>query len=217
MRWIGDLGKGFEFLFLEQIDGSLLRGPMNPLVSLLPPEGDLAVYFLKILTGGHPEKVLDVSDHPLHSPLLIGSSRGAGINREPMVAHKVQELGIEGQLRGPAQNDAFQIIIAVPMSHPSHLPEGSKVTVHEELHAVTGIEVDIEVSGVGQDQDKPIEDSKGKSPFHPVHLGLFPRQKLQLMKPSGLLFTKRPGIDLHGVVASRIPIPPQTLMNLGDP
>jgi predicted thioesterase len=82
------------------------------------------------------------------------------MNREPMVAHKVQELGIEGQLRGPAQNDAFQIIIAVPVSHPSHLSKGSKVTVHEELHAVTGIEVDIEVSRVGQDQDKPIEGSK---------------------------------------------------------
>ena len=30
-----DLRKGFEFLFLEQIDGPFLRGPMNPLVFLL--------------------------------------------------------------------------------------------------------------------------------------------------------------------------------------
>jgi len=148
VRGIRDLGKGFEFLFLEQIDGSFLRGPMDPLVSLLPPEGDLAVHLLKILTGGHPEKVLDVSDDSLHSALLIGSSRGAGMNGEPMVAHKVQELGIEGQFRAPAQNDAFEVIIAVPMSHSSHLLEGSKVTLHEELQAVTGIEVDIEVSGV---------------------------------------------------------------------
>jgi hypothetical protein len=216
VRGIRDLGKGFEFLLLEQIDGSLLRGPMDPLVSLLPPEGDLAVYFLKILAGGYPEQVLDVSDYSLHSALLVGPSRGAGMNREPMVAHKVQELGIEGQLRGPAQNDAFEIIIAVPVSHASHLPKGSKVTVHEELQAVTRIEVDIEVSRVGQDQDKPIEGSKGKPPFHPVHLGLFSRQKLQLMKPSGLLFTKRPGRDLHGVVTSRIPVPFQPLMDLGD-
>jgi hypothetical protein len=210
------LGQRYEFLFLEQIDWSLLRGSMNPLVSLLPPEGDFAVDLLKILTRSDPEEVLDVSDHPLHSSLLIGSSRRAGMNREAMVTHEVQELRVEGQLRGPAQNDTFEIIVAVPVSHPSHLPKGSKMTVHEELQAVTGIEVDIEVSGVGQNQDKPIEDSKRKSPFHPVHLSLLPRQKLQLMKPSRFLLPERLGMEFHGVVASRVPIPLQALVDLDD-
>jgi hypothetical protein len=175
---------------------------MNPLVSLQTPRRDLEVDLCAILTGGDSEEILDVSDHPLHTSLLIGSSRGTGMNREPVVAHKVKELGIEGQLRSPAQNDTFEIIIAVPVSHSSHLPKGSKVTVEEKLQAVTGIEVDIEVSGIGQNQDKPIEDSKRKSPFHPVHLSLLPGQKLQLMKPSCLLFTKGLGIDFYGVVAS---------------
>jgi hypothetical protein len=210
------LGQRYEFLFLEQIDWSPLRGSMNPLVSLLPPEGDFAVDLLKILTRSDPEEVLDVSNHPLHSSLLIGSSRRAGMNREAMVAHEVQELRVEGQLRGPAQNDTFEIIVAVSVSHPSHLPKGSKVTVEEKLHAVTGIEVDVEVSRVGQNQNKPVEGCKRKAPFHPVHLGFLPRQKLQLMKPSRFLLSKGLGMDLHCVVASRVPIPLQTLVDLGD-
>jgi hypothetical protein len=104
----------------------------------------------------------------------------------------------------------------VSVSHPSHLPKGSKVTIQEKLQAVTGIEVDIEVSRVGQNQDKPIEDSKGESPFHPVHLCLLPRQKLQLMKPSFFLPPKRLGMDFDRVVASRVSIPLQTLVDLSD-
>jgi hypothetical protein len=86
------------------------------------------------------------------------------------------------------------------MSHPFDLPKGSKVAIEEKLQAVTGIEVDIEVSRVGQNQDKPIEDSKRKSPLHPVHLGLLPRQKLQFMKPSFFLPPKRLGMNFHGIV-----------------
>jgi hypothetical protein len=174
---------------------------MNSLVSLQTPRRDLEVDLCPILTGSDSEKVLDVSDHPLHTSLLIGSSRGTGMNREPIMAHEVQKLGIEGYLRSSAQNDTSEIIIPVSVSHPSHLPKSSKVTVQEKLQAVTGIEVDIEVSRVGQNQDKPIEDSKGKSPFHPVHLSLLARQKLQLMKPSFFLPPKRLGMNFHGIVA----------------
>jgi len=104
----------------------------------------------------------------------------------------------------------------VSVSHPFHLPKGSNVTVEEKLQAVTGIEVDIEVSRVGQNQDKPIEDSKGESPFHPVHLGLLPRQKLQFMKPSFFLSSKRLGMDFFGIVASCVPILLQTLVDLRE-
>jgi hypothetical protein len=189
---------------------------MDPLISLQTPRRDLEVDLGQILTGSDPEEVLDVSDHPLHSSLLIGSSRGTGMNRESIMTHKVQKLGIESELRAPAQNDTFEIIVAVSVSHPSHLPKGSKVTVEEKLHAVTGIEVDVEVSRVGQNQNKPVEGCKRKAPFHPVHLGLLPRQKLQLMKPSRFLLSKGLGMDFYGIVATRVPIPLQTLVDLGD-
>jgi len=77
-----DLRKGYQFLFLDQIDGFFLRGPMNPLISLQTPYRDLEVDLPKILTGRDPEEVLDVSDHPFHAPLLIGSPWGTEINRE---------------------------------------------------------------------------------------------------------------------------------------
>jgi hypothetical protein len=189
---------------------------MNPLVSLQTPRRDLEVDLGSILAGSNAEEVLDVSDHPFHTPLLIGSSRRAGMDGESIMTHEVKKLGIEGQLRGPTQNDTFEIIVAVSVSHSSHLLKGSKVTIQEKLQTVTGIEVDIEVSGVGQNQDKPIEDSKGKSPLHPVHLGLLPRQKLQLMKPSRFLLPKGLSIDFDRVVASRVPIPLQTPVDLGN-
>jgi hypothetical protein len=118
------------------------------------------------------------------------------------VAHEIKELGIEGKLRGPAEDHTLEVIVPVSVSHSCHLSEGSKVAIEEKLQAVPGIKVDGEVSRVGQNQDKSIEDSKRKSPLHPVHLGLLPRQKLQLMKPSFFLPPKRLGMNFHGIVAS---------------
>jgi hypothetical protein len=75
------------------------------------------------------------------------------------------------------------------------------MTIKEKLQTVTGIEVDVKVSRVSQNQDKPIEDSKGESPLHPVYLGLLPRQKLQLMKPSFFPPPKGLGMEFHRIVA----------------
>jgi hypothetical protein len=69
---------------------------MNPLVSLQTPRRDLEVDLGPILTESDSKEVLDVSDHPLHTSLLIGSSRGTGMNRESIVTCEVQKLGIEG-------------------------------------------------------------------------------------------------------------------------
>jgi hypothetical protein len=86
---IRDLRKGYQFLFLEQIDRPFLCGPMNPLVSLQTPRRDLEVDLSKILTGSDSEQVLDVSDHPFHASLLIGSPRCTGMDGKSIVSHKV--------------------------------------------------------------------------------------------------------------------------------
>jgi hypothetical protein len=69
---------------------------MNPLVFLQTPYRDLEVDLPKILTGSDPEEVLDISDHPFHSPLLIGPPRCTGMDGESIMTHEVQKLRIEG-------------------------------------------------------------------------------------------------------------------------
>jgi hypothetical protein len=184
---IRDLRKGFEVFFREKMDRSFLGGAMNPLVSLVAPERRLVVYLSKIRKRVHLQKVFDISDHPLHSSLFIGPSRITGANGKAIMSRKIEKLRIKDPFRRSLENDTFEIVIPDLVRNSAYLLEGSEVTIKEELHGMTRIEVDIEIPAISKDQNKPISHSEGELPLHPIHLSLLSRQKLQLMEPSGLL------------------------------
>jgi hypothetical protein len=60
--------------------------------------------------------------------------------------------------------------------------------VQKELHGATGIKAYIQISGIGQEEDKTIQDPGRDPPLHPVHLGLLSGKKLQFMKDRLLAF-----------------------------
>ena len=73
------------------------------------------------------------------------------------------------------------------VGHPSDFLKGSQVAVQEELQGMAGIELDKQIPGVGQKVHESVEDAEGEPPLHPVDLGLFSGQKVELMEPSCFL------------------------------
>jgi hypothetical protein len=80
--------------------------------------------------------------------------------------------------------------------------EGADVAVQEKLQGMAGIELGEEIAGIGQDEDKAVKGAEGEAIFHPVHLGLFSRQKLQFMELAGLSFPEGSGVEFDRVVTS---------------
>jgi hypothetical protein len=148
---------------------------MNPLVSLMTPKRKFAVGLTKILTGCDSEEALDVSDDPFHASFLVGSARRTGMNGEAIMAREIEKLGIEDGLRASAQDDASKIVIAESVGNASDFFEGFDVALQEELQGVSRVESGKKIPGIGQDQDKSIEHTKGKGPLHPVYLSLLAR------------------------------------------
>ena len=89
---------------------------MNPLISLLAPEMDFAVGFIEVLAGGDLEEVLDIPDDPFDPALFIGPAGVAGVDGKAIMPGKVQELGVEGDLRGPFEDHAFEVVIPMAMA-----------------------------------------------------------------------------------------------------
>jgi hypothetical protein len=203
---IRDLGYGCQFFFLQQIGGFLVGGAVNPLISLLTPEVEFAVGFIKILAGGDLQEVFEVPDGPFDSALLIGPPRRAGMDGKGIVSGKVQKLGVEGDFGGSLEDHTFKVIVAMTMGHPANFLKGSDMAVQEELQGVEGIKLGKEVPRVGQQEHESIEYAEGKPPLHPIYLCLFPGQKLQLMEPLGLSPAQRAGVPFDGSIAPREPI-----------
>ena len=69
-----DLGQGFEFFFLQEIKGPLIRGTVGPLIAFLAPEVNFAVGLINVSAGCNLQEVFDISNHPFHPAFLIGPS-----------------------------------------------------------------------------------------------------------------------------------------------
>jgi hypothetical protein len=195
-----------EFFLFEKIDGFVVCGAMNPLISLLAPEVEFTVGLIKILTGGDLQEIFDIPDDPFGASFLVGSPRGAGVERKAIMSREVQKLRIQDELWRPLKNDASKVVIAMPVGYAAHLLEGSDMAIKKKLQGMARIKLDVKITRVSQDQNKSIKNPKGKSPFHPIHLSLFPGQKLQLMKPLGSLGPEGPGVNLYRSITSREPI-----------
>ena len=82
---------------------------MNPLISLLAPEVGFAIGFIEVLAGGDLQEVLDIPDDPFDPALFIGPAGGAGMDGKAIMAGKVQELGVEGDLRGSLRTTLLRL------------------------------------------------------------------------------------------------------------
>jgi hypothetical protein len=170
---VRDSGQGFEFFVPQQIDGFSVGGAVNPLISLLAPEIGFAIGLKEVLAGGDLQEVLDIPDDPLDPAFLIGSPGVAGMDGKAIMPGKVQELGIEGDLRSSLEDHAFEVVIPMPVGDPSDFLKGSQVAVQEELQGGAGVELEKQIPGVGQKVHESIEDPGGNLPLHPVDLGFF--------------------------------------------
>jgi hypothetical protein len=84
------------------------------------------------------------------------------------------------------------------------------MALEEKLQALPGIKPGKEVSGVGQNHDKPIGHGPGETLLHPIDLGLLPGEKGQFMVrlPGFLAILLGPDRD-RGVTAFKsIPLEP---------
>jgi hypothetical protein len=200
---VRDLGEGLEFFFPQQIGGFSVRGAVNALISLLAPEVGLAIGLIEVLAGGDLQEVLDIPDDPFDPSLFIGPAGGAGMDGKAIMPGKVQELGVEGNLRGSLEDHAFEVVIPMAVGHPADFPKGSLVAVQEELQGVAGIELEEQIPGVGQKVHESVEDAGGGLPLHPIDLGLFSRQESKLMKPMGLSLAQGARIPFDRSIAPR--------------
>jgi hypothetical protein len=139
----------------------------------LAPEIGFAIRFIEVLAGGDLQEVLDIPDDSFDPPLLVGPPGGAGMDGKAIVSGKVQELGVEGDLRGPLEDHAFKVVIPMAVGDPPDFLKSSQVPIQEELQGVAGIEVEEQIPRVSQKVHESIEDPGGNPPLHPVDLSLF--------------------------------------------
>ncbi len=90
-----------------------------------------------------------------------------------IVAGKVQELGVEGDLWGSFDDYTLEIVISMAVRHSVDFVDGAKMSVQEKLQGVAGIEVAKQIAGVGEKVYETIEDTGRNPPLHPVDLRLF--------------------------------------------
>jgi len=104
---IMDLRKGLEGFFLEGIKGCFAGCTVDFVVSFRSPEIGFAFHLLKVFKGVASKEVLDIPDDPFNASFFIGSSRGAGMDGEAVMGCKIEELGVECELGGSANDHTF--------------------------------------------------------------------------------------------------------------
>src|SRR5512138_3525247 len=109
---------------------------MNPLIPLLTPEVGFSIGFIEVLTGGDLQEVLNIPDDSFDSPLFVGPAGVAGVDGKAIVAGKIQELRVEGDLWGYLEDHALKTVIAVAVGHPADLLESPQVAVQEKLQGM---------------------------------------------------------------------------------
>jgi hypothetical protein len=170
---VRDLGEGFEFFIPEQIDGFLVGGAVKALIPLLAPEVGFPIGLIEVLAGSDLQEVLDIPDDPFDPALFVGPAGVARVDGKSVVPGEVQELGVEGDLRGSFEDHAFEVVIPMAVGDPSDFLEGIQVAVQEVLQGLAGIELEEQIPGIGQKVHESVEDPGGNPPLHPVDLRLF--------------------------------------------
>ena len=107
---IGDSRKGEERFLHQCRCGRPVCGPVDSLVSLLPPEVCLSVEITDVDKVMCLDEASEIPYHSFDASFLIGPSRGAGMDGEAKMARCVEELGVERKLRSSFDDHALKIL-----------------------------------------------------------------------------------------------------------
>ena len=144
-RQAGNGQHGFEAFFQDHVGRCSAGGAVNRGVALPTPAIHPSVEFLEVGKRLDIQEGADTPDDSLHSTILLGPARGAGVDGEAVVPGEVDELGIEYQLRPTAPHHGLEVIVVVVMRGPEVLPKRLQVTGKEELNGHAEEETDEQV------------------------------------------------------------------------
>ncbi len=123
-------------LFPQRLQWRSSRRPMDPGVSLPVPGLDPGVELGQ--RRYRPQRLSQIPVQAFHPPLLIGPARRTGPHLEPVMPGEVHKPRIEPDLRRPAEHNAFQIVVPMPMSDPLDLPEGRRCPSRKNSIVIRG-------------------------------------------------------------------------------